>query len=64
MPLLSLHQELQRREAMFKRIMGLVLFASFLGLTACNTMEGAGRDVESAGETIQDKADRNRPSDQ
>ena len=33
----------------------LVLFV--LTLTACNTMEGAGQDVEDAGEAIQDGAD-------
>lgn len=26
-------------------------------LTACNTMEGAGKDVEKAGENMQDAAD-------
>lgn len=26
-------------------------------IAACNTMEGAGRDVEAAGETVQDAAD-------
>lgn len=27
-----------------------------LGLSACETMEGAGRDIESAGESVQDAA--------
>lgn len=27
------------------------------GLAACNTVEGAGKDVEAAGEEIQDAAD-------
>lgn len=35
----------------------LSLAIVFLGLSACNTMEGAGRDIESAGESIQDAAD-------
>lgn len=30
---------------------------SVLALSACNTVEGAGEDVESAGEAIQDSAD-------
>ncbi len=29
----------------------------FLGLAACNTMEGAGEDIEAGGEAIQDAAD-------
>ena len=28
-----------------------------LALVACNTVEGAGEDVESAGEAVQDAAD-------
>lgn len=28
-----------------------------LTLTACNTMDGAGKDIEEAGEAIQDGAD-------
>lgn len=32
------------------------LFAS-LFIAACNTVEGAGRDVEDAGEAVQDAAD-------
>lgn len=30
-----------------------------LPLTGCNTMEGAGEDVESAGNAVQDAADDN-----
>jgi entericidin B len=37
----------------------LAVLAS-LGLAACNTVEGAGRDVERGGENLQDAANRNR----
>lgn len=38
--------------------MGLSLvLAGMLALGACNTMEGAGKDVEAAGEAVQDAAD-------
>lgn len=33
----------------------LALFAS--GLVACNTMAGAGRDVQKAGEKVEEKAE-------
>lgn len=33
-----------------------VLFSIMLGASACNTIEGAGEDVESAGESIQEEA--------
>lgn len=31
-----------------------------VGLTACNTMSGFGRDVEKGGEKIQGSAERNK----
>ena len=40
----------------------LLLLSGTSVLTACNTMEGAGKDVEKAGETIQKCADRTDPS--
>lgn len=33
-----------------------VLFAALLGLAACETMGGVGRDVERAGDAIEDTA--------
>ena len=46
---------------MFKRMLALMLTALYLAgmaatLTACNTMEGAGKDIEKGGEKIQEKA--------
>jgi predicted small secreted protein len=43
---------------MFRTLMGLLLLAAFTA--GCNTMAGAGRDLERGGEKIQDKAERNR----
>jgi predicted small secreted protein len=44
-----------------KPIYTLMLALAFaFGLSACNTMEGAGRDIEKAGETIEDKARENK----
>ena len=40
-----------------KSILGLGLALFFvLGLSACNTTEGVGKDMESAGEAIEDAA--------
>jgi predicted small secreted protein len=39
---------------MLKRIVGLFLLAGFLA--GCNTMAGAGRDIERGGEKLQDQA--------
>lgn len=35
----------------------LLLTIISIGLSACETIEGAGRDIEHAGETVQDAAD-------
>lgn len=42
---------------MSRWIFGLLMALSLSGLAACNTMEGAGEDIESAGEAIQEGAD-------
>lgn len=34
-----------------------VLLIALLAITGCNTMEGAGEDVQKAGETIEKAAD-------
>ena len=41
-----------------KRLTALILLAMFsMGtLTACNTMAGAGKDVQKVGEKVEDKA--------
>jgi predicted small secreted protein len=38
----------------------LFLAALLALLSACNTMRGLGKDIEKAGELIQDTADKNR----
>ncbi|HEY7086722.1 MAG TPA: entericidin A/B family lipoprotein [Tepidisphaeraceae bacterium] len=38
-------------------LMTLVLTSMFATMTGCNTMKGAGRDIERGGEKIQDAAD-------
>ncbi len=40
-----------------KRNWIILLFTlSLFGLAACNTIEGAGKDIEGAGDTIKDEA--------
>jgi entericidin B len=43
---------------MFRTIMGLLLLAAFTA--GCNTMQGAGKDMERGGEKIQGAAERNK----
>ncbi|MEO8366534.1 MAG: entericidin A/B family lipoprotein [Pseudoxanthomonas sp.] len=42
-----------------KRLLALIVVAMFsMGtLTACNTMAGAGKDVQKAGEKVENKAE-------
>ncbi|KAF1715993.1 entericidin [Pseudoxanthomonas yeongjuensis] len=42
-----------------KRLLALIVVSMFMmgTLTACNTMAGAGKDVEKVGEKVQDKAE-------
>lgn len=43
---------------MFKKTLMLILTAAFIvSLVGCNTVEGVGKDIEAAGEGIQDAAD-------
>ena len=37
-------------------------FAALLALTACNTVEGAGKDVKSAGSAVAKTADGAKPN--
>ena len=44
---------------MIKRLIAAVVAAGFMaGLAGCNTVQGAGKDVERAGEKVQDSAQR------
>lgn len=41
-----------------KRILSILVLAAFAsGLLACNTMAGAGRDVQKVGEKVEEKAE-------
>jgi predicted small secreted protein len=42
----------------FKTTILVLLGSALLALTACNTMNGVGKDTERLGEKIQDKATR------
>ena len=42
---------------MAKKIFTALLLAGSLMVAACNTVEGAGRDVQSAGQAVEDAAD-------
>ena len=46
-----------RRSNMTKKWIAALMLSGSLMLAACNTVEGAGRDVQSAGKAVEDAAD-------
>lgn len=40
-----------------RKIMAIIVLSSSLMVAACNTVEGVGEDVSSAGEAVKDAAD-------
>jgi predicted small secreted protein len=43
-----------------KALIALMVAGSFLLLGACNTMEGAGRDVKAAGQKVEGEAQEHK----
>jgi entericidin B len=43
-----------------KKFIAAALLVALAGLTACNTMEGAGQDIQSGGKALEKSADRNK----
>lgn len=42
---------------MLRKFLSAAVISAAVLVSACNTIEGAGRDVESVGETVADAAD-------
>jgi predicted small secreted protein len=49
---------------MMRKLLSAVLLGTFvaglLGMAGCNTMAGAGKDVQRGGQKLEDSADRNK----
>jgi entericidin B len=45
-------------KTMFKKLLALLLLAGFVA--GCNTMAGAGKDIQRGGEKLQDSAEKNK----
>ncbi len=43
-----------------RKLVGLALVAGALMVSACNTVEGVGKDVSSAGDTVAKTADKSK----
>jgi predicted small secreted protein len=53
---LFLYTNLKGKKIMRKLMAVLSVLTFAMGLTACNTMKGAGKDIERGGEKVQDAA--------
>lgn len=42
---------------MLRKFLGVAMISAAILVSACNTVEGAGEDVSSVGETVSDAAD-------
>ena len=42
---------------MARKMFALLMISGSIALAGCNTIEGAGKDVQSVGETVADAAD-------
>jgi len=49
---------------MMRKLLSAVLLGTFvaglLGMAGCNTMKGAGQDIEKGGQKLENSADRNK----
>lgn len=43
-----------------KKLLAAALLMALAGLSACNTMEGAGEDIQSGGRALENSAERNK----
>lgn len=52
-------EEIPMKRAAIKRVFALAILACFstAALTACNTMAGAGKDVQKVGQKVEQKAE-------
>ena len=51
----------ERRAARGRRALSAIAATAMLALAGCNTIEGAGRDLETLGRTLADSAERAKP---
>ncbi|HWU33590.1 MAG TPA: entericidin A/B family lipoprotein [Methylovorus sp.] len=45
---------------MKNKIVSILCLCTFMLLTACNTMSGAGKDIQKGGEALENSADKNK----
>jgi predicted small secreted protein len=59
-PNIFIHLNFFKKENKMKLISTFLILAFAATLSACNTMAGAGQDIQKGGEKIEDAADKNK----
>jgi entericidin B len=49
-----------KEHEMLNKLLALLVLAGVLTMTGCNTMSGMGKDVEAAGDSLEDSAEKNK----
>jgi len=49
------------KELLVKTLIAILLGMSVISLTACNTVAGAGKDVQATGKAVEKAADESKP---
>jgi entericidin B len=55
------HVICNRKEIIMKALLAILLGVSVLSLTACNTVAGAGKDVQATGRAVEKASDEAKP---
>jgi entericidin B len=52
----------EKEKVMLKKLAAVLLIACFTGLAGCNTMSGAGKDIQKGGEALENSAEKHKSS--
>jgi entericidin B len=50
----------KKEQDMLNKLLALLVLAGALTMTGCNTMSGMGKDVEAAGDKMENSAEKNK----
>jgi predicted small secreted protein len=56
----SIRSTIEKEKIMLKKLAAVLLIACFAGLAGCNTMAGAGKDIQKGGENLENSAEKHK----
>ena len=51
---------MEKEKIMLEKLAAVLLIACFAGLAGCNTMAGAGKDIQKGGENLENSAEKHK----